>query len=210
MNHRHCLGLILAVTACGPRPAPAQDPVPALDSVLPEGRGQLAQEVITLQLRSDNLEIRFTPLDERVTRLLAPDAWRSLQQLVERYHPQIDSVARRSGIREPGLVLVSYYALAPDTRFDPHLLTVASHNRILRPVAILPLSASFSAQQLDIRQQAMGLYIFDERIPVTEPFGIEYLSASSREWERRLPRFDRERARIQSRASGTTPESGRD
>src|SRR5690606_39785501 len=129
MKLRLVWGLVIVAGACSPRPAPAQDPVPALDSVIPEGRGQLAQEVITLQLRSGNLEIRFTPLDERVTRLLAPDAWRSLQDLVTRNAAQVDSVARRAGIRQPGLVLVSFYALAPDTRFDPNLLTVSSHNR---------------------------------------------------------------------------------
>jgi len=202
MKLRLVWGLVIVAGACSPRPAPAQDPVPALDSVIPEGRGQLAQEVITLQLRSGNLEIRFTPLDERVTRLLAPDAWRSLQDLVTRNAAQVDSVARRAGIRQPGLVLVSFYALAPDTRFDPNLLTVSSHNRILRPADVIPLSASFSAQQLGTRERAMGLYIYEDLIPVNEPFGIEYLGVTTNEWERRLPRFDRERARIQSRSGG--------
>ena len=103
-------------------------------------------------------------------------------------------------------MLVSFYALTPEARFDPQLLTVSSHNRLLRAAAVLPLSASFSAQQLAIRERAMGLYIFDELVPVTEPFSIEYLGSSTTEWERRLARFDRERARIQTRTGSDSGE----
>ena len=74
---------------------------------------------------------------------------------------------------------------------------------------MIPLSPTFSAQQLDARQQAIGLFIFDEFIPVTEPFRLSYLEASTDDWERRLTRFERERARVKARA-GTTdaPEAG--
>jgi hypothetical protein len=167
---------------------------------VPAGHGQLSQDVITLLLRSGDLDIRFTPLDERVTRLLAPDSWQSLQELVARHRLQVDSAATRLGIRNPGLALVAFFALASDTRFDPQLLNISSRNRLLRPAAVLPLSPAFSNQQLVVGGQAMGLYIFDQPVPVTEPFSVEYRDATTNEWERRLGRFDRERARIQSRA----------
>jgi hypothetical protein len=195
--------LLATITACAPRAVPAQQPSTpdtTRGGLVPTGHGQLSQDVITLLMRSGELEIRFTPLDERVTRLLAPDAWQSLQALVARHKVQIDSATVRLGIRNPGLVLVAYFALAPDTRFDPQLLTISSRNRLLRTAAVLPLSPAFSNQQLDVGAQAMGLYIFDEPVPVTEPFSVSYRDATSHEWERRLSRFDRERARIQSRA----------
>jgi hypothetical protein len=161
---------------------------------------------VTLAFRNGNLEIRFTPLDERVLRLIVPDAHRALLDLLEDHRARVDSVTQRFGIRRPGLALVTFYGLAPDSRFDPRILLINLRNRIIRPVATLPLSPAFSAQQLDIRQQAMGIFIFDEAIPVTEPFTVEYLSTTVADWERRLPRFDRERARIQARTgSGSIP-----
>lgn len=202
--------MMIMLVACAPRGAPAQVSSGADSTqraLVPTGHGQLPQDAITLVLRSGDLEIRFTPLDERVTRLLNPDGWQSLQELVSRHRIRIDSATTRLGIRNPGLVLVTYFALAPDTRFDPPLLNISSRNQLMRPGAILPLSPAFSNQRLGVGSQAMGLYIFEEPVPVTEPFGVEYLDASTSDWERRLTRFDRERARIQSRAGAGTGSS---
>ncbi|MCA9722000.1 MAG: hypothetical protein KC489_06290, partial [Gemmatimonadetes bacterium] len=120
----------------------------------------------------------------------------------------IDSLAAVEGIRRPGLALITFFALAPNTPFDPNLVLLTTRNRLLRPSAFIPLSASFSAQRLEVRTQAMGLYLFEDIIPVTEPFSIGYLGSTTDEWERRLTRFDRERARIlgkvkQAPTSGT-------
>lgn len=204
---RH-LTLVAVLAGCAARPAPGQDPAPVDTSgaLVPAGHGQLSQDQVTLSFRNGNLDIRFIPLDERVLRLITPDAHRALTDLVDDQRARIDSVTRRFGIRRPGLALVTFYGLAPDSRFDPQILFVNVRNRIIRPVATLPLSPAFSAQQLDVRQQAMGLFIFEEPIPVTEPFVVEYLTTAVTDWDRRLPRFDRERARIQARTgSGSTP-----
>lgn len=205
----------VALTACGSRPAPAQDPAPAADSLAaalpPAGHGQLGQDAITLALRSGTIELRFTPLDERVTRLLAPDAYQALQVLLTRQAGALDSALSRLAIRTPGVAMVSFHGLAPSSRFDPQLLTVTVHNQQMRPAGVIPLSPTFSGQQLDARDQAIGLFIFDRPIPVTEPFSLSYLDASSDDWERRLNRFDRERARIQARTGITgSPQEGGD
>ena len=202
MNRRTFLPFLTLLVACAPRSAPAQVTPTGNDSTLvPAGHGQLPQDAITLTLRSGSLDIRFTPLDERVTRLLTVDGYQALQQLLLRHRVQVDSATRRLGIRNPGMVLVTFFARAADTRFDPQLLNISSRNRLMRPGAIVPLSPAFSNQQLDVGGQAMGLYIFEEPVPVTEPLSVEYLDAATNDWERRLVRFDRERARIQSRAS---------
>jgi hypothetical protein len=213
---RPLLALTLAVVAaCGPRPAPAQTPTPApaadsTQALVPAGLGQLNQDVVTIRLRSSNLEIRFTPLDERIIRLLANDAYRSLSSLVDRNRAQIDSIATRQGIHQPGLVLVSFFALAPGTAFDPNLLSLDARGRVFRPVAFVPLTASWGAQRLDVRTQAMGLALFRDALPVTEPFVVGYLDASTDDWGKRLTRFDRERARIQAKASDSSLPSDRD
>jgi hypothetical protein len=76
----------------------------------------------------------------------------------------------------------------------------------MRPAGVIPLSPAFSAQQLDARDQAVGLFIFDELIPVTEPLSVSYLEIRNDDWERRLTRFERERARIRGRSG--SPEAG--
>lgn len=202
-----------SLAACGAGRAPAQQPASAtpadsLFGLVPPGYGQLNQDVITVRLRTGDLELRFTPLDERVTRLLADDAYQSLRLLIDRYQGTIDSLAAVEGIRRPGLALITFFALAPNTPFDPNLVLLTTRNRLLRPSAFIPLSASFSAQRLEVRTQAMGLYLFEDNIPVTEPFSIGYLGVTTDEWERKLTRFDRERARIlgkvkQAPAGGT-------
>lgn len=211
MTRSQLVVMLLMLAACAPRAVPAQGSAVADSTLVPAGHGQLPQDAITLVLRSGDLDIRFTPLDERVTRLLSSDGYQALQQMISRHRIPIDSAMVRLGIRNPGMVLVAFFARASDTRFDPQLINVSSRNRLLRPGAVVPLSPSFSNQQLGVGEQAMGLYLFEEPIPVTEPFSVEYLDASTADWERRLPRFDRERARIQSRAGAGpgTPEDER-
>lgn len=202
--------VIVAATACRPHRAPAQSPPPlpadTVGALVAAGLGQLNQDVITLRLRLPTLEIRFTPLDERVTRLLAKDGYQSLTQLRVRNQAALDSVISRQALRRPGLVLVSFFGLAPNTSFDPALLMLDSRNRILRPVGFVPLSPSFSAQRLNARDQAMGIVLYEDPIPVTEPFTLTYLDASTDDWQQRLTRFDRERARIQAKATQSPPQ----
>jgi len=163
---------------------------------LPLGRGQLSQDNITIRLREVTLDIRFLPLDERVLRLLSDDSYAALNALLNVHRRRVDSIAASRGVRRPGIALVSFHALTPSTRFDPTVLSVSLRNRQYRPIGVLPLTPSFSSQQLDAGGSASGLFIYEEELPVTEPFTIGYLDASSEEWERRLPRLETERGRI--------------
>ncbi len=195
-------GRLLLLGALLPALVLAQDAAPTgrFDTLpVPRGHGQLNQDVITLQLRSGALDIRVMPLDDRVTRLLAPDAEQSLLALLTSRRSSIDSARARHGLHQPGLALVTFFARDNNTRFEPQLITISVRNRQIQPSATLPLSASFSNQVLDQREQAMGLYLFEEPIPVTEPFVVQYRDAVNADWERRLSRLDRERARILSR-----------
>lgn len=213
-----CRAVLLgvALSACGASKAPAQvTPSPtattqadslAEEALPPVGYGQFNQDAITLRLRSGPLEIRVVPLDERVLRLLSPDGYRSLRQLIDANQPRIDSIADRANVAHPGIALVSFFAITPGTRFDPNLLFVTQRNRLMRPIGVIPLSPAMSAQQLDVHSQATGLFLLDELIPVTERFSVSYLGATSDDWERRLGRLDAERSRIRGRvgaAEGT-------
>jgi hypothetical protein len=206
--------VVALVTACSskapaqvvpPTPAPADTAGDEAGHLPPIGFGSLSQDLITLRLRSGSIEIRFVPLDERVLRLLTPDTYQALQSTLQQAQPQIDSVAKRRGIRTPGVAVVSFFGLAPNSRFDPQVLIIEHRNRQIRPIAVLPSSPTFSAQQLDVREHATGIFLFEEPLPVTEPFTLSYLDTRSTEWERRLQRLDAERARIQSNSGANTP-----
>lgn len=203
MRRSAMLALLLAA-ACAPhargQAAPATDSTrraAATDSS--RSFGTLSQSDLGLRLRSDELEIRFVPLNERVTRLLAPDAWQSLRGLRAGRQTSIDSLARLNGLSDPGLALVTFYAQRDGVRFDPQLLTVVSRGRFLRPVGVIPLSPGFTSQQLAQRGQAMAIFLYEEVIPVDESFTLTYDTLTSEDWQGKLPMLERERARVSSR-----------
>ena len=162
--------------------------------------GTLSQNDVAIRLRSDELEIRFVPLDNRILSLLARDAAESLRGLLASRRTAIDSAARQHGVAAPGLALVGFFAQRDGVRFDPQLLTVTANGRVLRPLAVVPMCPRFGSHQLGLREQVMGLFLYEDLIPVDAVFEVSYESIISREWERRLPLLERERARIGARA----------
>lgn len=170
----------------------------------PAGYGTLKQDDLAIRLRADDLEVRFVPLDERVLRLLAPDAYTSLRGLLASRQAAIDSVGRLSGVSEPGVALVSFYGQQAGVRFDPQLVTIGFRGRVLQPIGIIPLNPTFSSQQLNVRQQASALFLFEEKIPVTESFQVSYGALTSDDWGNRLVQLERERGRVAARSRQDT------
>ena len=208
---RTALPLLLLAAACAPH-AHGQTPPPAArDSAPPtaltdssRSYGTLSQADLSLRLRSDEIEVRFVPLAERVMRLLAPDAYQSLRGLVAARRQSIDSVARRNGLSDPGLALVTFYAQRDGVRFDPQLVTLVSRGQLIRPVGVVPLSPSFTSQQLPVRGQATAIYLYDQVMPVDESFTVTYGTLTSDDWERKLPALERERSRVSARTQRPT------
>jgi hypothetical protein len=200
------LGYAWALLAAAP--ALAQDGDSAPDQLPPPGYGSLKQSDLALRVRSGELDVRLVPLDERVTRLLARDAYQSLQGLVHSRRASIDSVARLSGISAPGLALVSFFGGREGTRFDPSTLNLAIRNRVLRPRGIVPFSPRFTSQQLNVREQVSAIYIFEELLPVTDAFTFGYQGSTSEDWQNKQQLLDRERARVAARSRLARPDSG--
>jgi hypothetical protein len=167
---------------------------------LPPGYGTLSQNDIALRVRNDDLEIRFIPLDLRVTRLLARDAYESLLGLVENHRRGIDSIASRAGVSHPGLALVSFFGLRSDVHFDPQTLTLLIRNRAFQPSGTIPLNPRFSSGQLGIRDQASAIYVFEESIPVDDSFTLSYGALTSDDWQNKQSTLERERARVAAKA----------
>jgi hypothetical protein len=166
----------------------------------PIGYGTLSQNDLALRVRNDDLEIRFIPLDLRVTRLLAPDAFQSLLALTENNRRGIDSVASRAGVAQPGLALVSFFGLRSDVRFDAQTLTLLIRNRVFRPIGTIPVTPRFTSGQLGIRDQVSAIYVFEENLPVDDSFTLSYGSLTSDDWQSKQSTLDRERARVSARA----------
>lgn len=181
---------------------------PGADGDLPPaGYGTLSQDDVSLRLLVDDVEMRFLPLDERLLRLLAVDAYTSLHRLVTSNQPTIDSLSAASGVGSPGLVLITFFGLRRDARFDPQDVAVIIRNRLFRPLGIVPFTASFSSRQLDVRGQATAIYLFEARIPVFEPFTVSYGAKSSDAWQSLLQRLQREQARVAGRARRETKDT---
>jgi hypothetical protein len=190
----------LALIACAPAArGQGTSSDQAQGDLPPVGYGTLNQDDIAVTIRQGDLEIRILPLDERVLRLLAPDAYASLHGIVEARSTQLDSVSRRNGVTAPGILFVTFFGRTAGARFDPENLSVAVRNQLYRPIGIIRYSDNFNAQQLDVRQSATGIFVFEERFPIFEPFTISYGAVSSGEWEGKLNRLQRERSRVMSR-----------
>jgi hypothetical protein len=202
---RTLAGLLFLLIPALPAEAQAAGQV----QTVPVSYGTLNQDDLSLRVRNEDVEIRFVPLDPMVTRLLANDAFQSLRSLVETKRRSIDSVASRAGVTEPGLALVSFFGLRPDTRFDPQTLTLLIRNRVFRPLGVLPIDSKFTSQQLNAREQASAIYLFEEDIPVNDSFTLSYGSLLSDDWQGKQQLLDRERARVSARARSERSETKR-
>src|SRR5256885_6937175 len=103
---------VLSILPSFPRSASAQDTLPA-------GYGTLKRDDIVVRFATDQLEIQVLPLAEYVIRLLAPDTYRSLEQLLKSKQRDIRDAAQRAGLERPTLVMVTFFGLLPQARFSP-------------------------------------------------------------------------------------------
>jgi hypothetical protein len=206
MRMRITRAIAAGALGCGAACSPAArlgaqgNPLTAPGDTVPAGFGSLRRDDIVLQFATDQLQLQVLPLDERVIRLLAPDTYRSLEQLLQSRQAEITDAARRAGLTSPTLVMVTFYGLAPGARFTPEDVQLQSRGRLFRPAAVVPLSPTWNTLQLDQRQQAVAIYLYDEGITWFEDLSASYQSAPPATWSRALQLLQRERARVQARA----------
>ena|SRR5689334_9891100 len=188
---RLCLALLTmsCVTALA-----AQDTVPA-------GYGTLRRDDIVVKFQTDQVELQFLPLSEHVIRLLAPDTYKSLEQLLQSRRAVVDSATQRAGVNNPTLVMVTFFGLLPGARFTPEDVNVTSRGRLFRPIGIVPLSPTWSSQQLGVREQAVAIYLFEDGISFRDALTVSYQTQSNDSWSHAISALDRERARALARAA---------
>jgi hypothetical protein len=193
------LGLFgAAALLAPPRPLRAQD-------TLPVGFGSLKRDDIVISFSTGQLQIQILPLDESVTRLLAPDTYSSLSQLIKQRQADIDDQAQTGGLRNPTLVLVTFFGMVSQARFVPEDINLSSRGRLFRPAGIVPLSPQWAGQQLDAREQVTAIYLFDTGIAWGEPLTASYEGMNNDSWSKAIQKLNTERARVMSRASARAP-----
>jgi hypothetical protein len=172
---------------------------------LPAGYGTLRRDDVAVRITTDQVDIQVMPLPEGIIRLLLPDTYRSLSDLIRNRRAAIDSLAAQVGVSHPTLVLVTFVGLVPQARFSPEDLNIASGGQLFRPVGIVPVSPGWGAYQLAAREQATAIYLFDEGISFREDLTVSYQTRASTAWSRSVRVLDQERARVRARrAVGTT------
>jgi hypothetical protein len=145
------------------------------------------------------VQLQILPIDEQVIRLLAPDTYRSLAQLIESRRADIADAAQRAGLSSHSLVLVTFYALVPGARFTPDDVQIQTGGRQLRPQGIVPLSPTWNTLQLDQKQQAVAIYLYAGGISWFEDLSASYQGPAG-SWSRSVRLLQQERARVQARA----------
>src|SRR5882672_2117987 len=176
-------------------------PLAAQDTI-PPGFGALKRDDIVVRFATGNIEIQCLPLDEQVIRLLATDTYKSLTHLMQSRSDDITAAAERAGVPNPILVLVTFYGLVPQARFNPEDLNITSRGRLFRPAGIVPLSPTWGSYQLDARQQAVAIYLFEPGITFRETLSISYQGIVNESWSRAIRALDQERSRVRARAQG--------
>ena len=199
---RSCLDLLLLLTAvaCAPaHRAAAQEP-----GLPPVGFGSLRQDQVGVNLATTNLRIRVIPLEEEVIRLLSPDAYRSLHEMRESRLTEIRAAARAAGRDSVKAFMVTYFGLQPQTRFNPDDLLITSQNSTYRPLGHIAITPRFNENQVDAREQAAAIYLYEPGIALLRPMSVQYGTAQSDAWTQTLNLLNAERTRVLSRASTQT------
>jgi hypothetical protein len=113
-------------------------------------------------------------------------------------------VSRTCGVATPALSLVTFFARRAGARFDPQNINLIVRNQLYRPIGQVAYSTNFNSQQLEQRQQATGIILFEGRIPIFEPFQVSYGATVTDAWEGKLTRISRERTRVLGKTRGDT------
>ena len=178
------------------------------DLLVPPGYGTLRQDDIAIKFQLSQVQVRAIPLDEPVIRLLSPDSYRTLHDLLESRRGQVAEVARRNGAPGYDVWYVQFFGLQPDVPFSPREIVITNNGRDYRPIDIIPLTRGFGDQRLSQREVQAGLYLFDASLDVMQPLTVTAETQRNDNWQTVLRRLEQERAIVRSRAAqapGTRP-----
>lgn len=200
------LGLLLVapIIACA-APAvpgsasPAEAQEADADTLVPPGFGTLKVDDATMSLRAGPLLIKVTPLDERVTRLLAPDSYDRLHSMAEQRRASATSA---TGSQPAELFMVTFFSYEANVDFQPEDLQAFHRGRLLLPTTILPITPGWGRQRLAQQEQQIAVYVFEGPIDYEQPIRFQYGASSTDAWSRIIPALEIERTRVRAKAGG--------
>lgn len=179
---------------------------------VPAGFGTLRQDDIALKVSPANgLQVRAIPLDERFIRLLSPDSYRALRDLLARNDAALQQVRDRNRLPSYSVWYVSFFALEQgETRFSPQEFILSNTGRDFRPLDVLSVTPGFGEYRLRQREVQSGLLVFDGQLDLNQPItGMMESTPSVTDWGTVLARVERERTLVRSRAaSAARPPAG--
>lgn len=203
-------GLILWTAGCATVPT-AQSPVPAAGTVVaganpalvPAGFGTLRQDDIAIRLAlPGGLQLRAAPLDESFSRLLSPDSYRAMAELISSKQTEIDRVKERVRMPSYSLWVLNFFAQEQgETRFSPMEIVIRNVGRDFRPLDVIPLTPGFGEYRLRQRDTQSAIFVFDGQVDPNQPLSIIAETTESGGWQAVLQRVERERVLVRSRAS---------
>jgi hypothetical protein len=168
----------------------------------PAGFGTLSQDDITIpvDVSSDNLAIKVTPLTEWVIRMTAPDTYRRLNGYKVARGEQIRDRTRRNGERGWPLVLfVSFYTRAVESTYEPYDLQIRAQNVVYRPFDIIAVTPDFNRERLRQQESQVALYLFEGDIDLDLPIEVEYDGRRGMRWAGIRSVLDRELTKVMTR-----------
>jgi hypothetical protein len=201
--------LVLAVGACASMPmveegAPAATVAIGRDALLvPVGFGTLRQDDIAIRLSlPGGLQVRAAPLDESFIRLLSPDSYRAMGELIASKAEDITRLQQRARMPSYALWVVNFFALEQgETRFSPLEVVIRNAGRDFRPLDVFPMTPGFGEYRLRQRETQSAVLAFDGLLDPNQPLSMIVETTESSGWQAVLQRVERERALVRSRAS---------
>lgn len=178
---------------------------------VPAGFGTLRLDDITVRLTlAGGLQVRATPLDERLIRLLSPDSYDAMRQIKQSRQRSVDSIADRMRLQKTSLWLVTFYGVEQgEARFSPQQFLITNVGRDFRPLDVLGLTAGFGDYRLKQRETQRALYVFDGQLDINQPLTARMENAESvTDWTSVLRRVEQERSAVRSRASAAKKPAG--
>lgn len=175
---------------------------------VPAGFGSLRQDDIALRTSPSNgLQVRAIPLDERFIRLLSPDSYKALHELIAGNEARLRAVRSRGRYTDYSIWYVSFFATEQgETRFSPQEFIISSVGRDFRPLDMIPLTPGFGEYRLRQREVQSALIIFDGQLDINQPITARMEGVQSvTDWNAVLQRVERERALVRSRAGVSRP-----
>jgi hypothetical protein len=197
--------VVLVACAAAPALPGGDDRVatgPRQEALPPAGYGSLKQDEVTMSVRSGALLLKVTPLSEQVIRMLAPDTYARLHGLAASRRTEADTLAGAGA----ELFLVSFFSYQPDATYQPQDVQLMQQGRLLRPLAVLPITSNWGRQLLRQQETQSAIYAFEGPLNYELTMTLSYAAQTTDGWRNVIPKLQAERTKVQSRAgaeSGT-------